>query len=41
MGKLRNRVIAEQRIYDDPLHPDTSNYDVTLPPDSPQGGTRP
>lgn len=31
MGKLRNRVIAEQRIYDDPLHPDTSNYDVTLP----------
>lgn len=31
MGKLRKRVIAEQRIYDDPQHPETSNYDVTLP----------
>lgn len=31
MGKLRNRVIAEQRIYDDPKHPETSDYDVALP----------
>ena len=31
MGKLRNRVITEQRVYDDPQHPDTSDYDVTLP----------
>lgn len=31
MGKLRNRVIAEQRVYDDPKHPETSDYDVALP----------
>lgn len=31
MGKLRDRVIAEQRVYDDPKHPDTSSYDVTFP----------
>ena len=31
MGKLRNRVITEQRIYDDPKHPESSDYDVTLP----------
>ncbi len=31
MGKLRDRVITEQRIYDDPKHPETSNYDVTFP----------
>ena len=27
MGKLRNRVIAEQRVYEDPKHPKTSNYE--------------
>ena len=31
MGKLRNRVITEKRIYDDPQHPETSDYDVSLP----------
>lgn len=31
MGELRNRVIAEQRVYDDPKHPESSNYDVTFP----------
>ena len=31
MGKLRDVVIAEQRIYDDPKHPESSDYDVTLP----------
>lgn len=31
MGKLRDRVIEEQRVYDDPKHPETSDYDVTFP----------
>ena len=31
MGKLRNRVITENRVYDDPQHPETSDYDVSLP----------
>lgn len=31
MGKLRNRVIAEQRVYEDPKHPKTSNYDTVFP----------
>lgn len=31
MGNLRNVVIAEQRVYDDPEHPAGSPYDVVLP----------
>ena len=31
MGKLRDRVIAEQRVYEDPKHPETSNYDEVFP----------
>ena len=31
MGKLRNRVIAGQRVYEDPKHPKTSNYDEVFP----------
>lgn len=31
MGNLRNVKVTEQRVYDDPKHPDASDYDLALP----------